>query len=125
MSALPYLALSQLNLATTLSGVEVDSETIERPFAEALERDARVKLYVKLPGWFKVPTPVTAYNPDWAIVVDLGDGKDRLCLVRETTPADVKQLRRDERRKIECGRKHFADTLGQDFKVVGDVSQHL
>ena len=106
-------------------GVEVDSEAIERPFAEALERDARVKLYVKLPGWFKVPTPVTAYNPDWAIVVDLGDGKDRLYLVRETKPADLKQLRPDERRKIECGRKHFVDTLGQDFKVVGDISQIL
>ncbi|NKC23082.1 hypothetical protein HED50_18695 [Ochrobactrum oryzae] len=33
-------------------GVNIDSETIERPFAEALEKDARVKLYVKLPSWF-------------------------------------------------------------------------
>lgn len=104
-------------------GVVVDSESIERPFAEGLERDARVKLYVKLPGWFKVPTPITAYNPDWAVVMDLGGGKDRLYLVRETKPKDLTNLRPDERRKIECGKKHFVDTLGQDYKVISDVSQ--
>ncbi|MDR6430537.1 DEAD/DEAH box helicase family protein [Brucella pseudogrignonensis] len=104
-------------------GVVVDSDTIERPFAEGLERDARVKLYVKLPGWFKVSTPITAYNPDWAIVMDMGDGKDRLYLIRETKPKDLANLRPDERRKIECGKKHFIDTLGQDYKVISDVSE--
>jgi type III restriction enzyme len=104
-------------------GVDTDSETIERPFAEALERDARVKLYVKLPRWFEVRTPIGGYNPDWAIVMDIGGGQDRLYLVRETKGATATdKLRPDERRKVECGKKHFVDALGVDFKVVADIS---
>lgn len=106
-------------------GVIVDSETIERPFAEALEKDARVKLYVKLPGWFQVPTPIGGYNPDWAIAVDEGDGKDTLYLVRETKgTTTIADLRPDERRKIQCGRKHFGSALNVDFKVVS-AAGHL
>jgi restriction endonuclease len=99
-------------------GADIDSETIERPFAEALERDARVKLYVKLPRWFQVTTPIGSYNPDWAIVMDLGDGQEKLYLVRETKgTAKIGDLRPDERRKIECGRKHFVDTLKVNYAV--------
>lgn len=105
-------------------GVVVDSETIERPFAEALEKDARVKLYVKLPAWFQVPTPVGSYNPDWAIVMGDEDGADRLYLVRETKPTThLPDLRPDERRKILCGRKHFRDALNVDYKVVTNAAQ--
>ena len=43
-----------------------DSE-IERSFVEGLEKDERVKVYLKLPAWFTVPTPIGEYNPDWAI----------------------------------------------------------
>lgn len=39
-----------------------DSEP-ERQFAERLENTDTVKFYVKLPAWFKVPTPVGTYNP--------------------------------------------------------------
>ncbi len=100
-------------------GVNIDSETIERPFAEALEKDARVKLYVKLPRWFEVRTPIGGYNPDWAIVMDLGQGEDRLYLVRETKPStNLDDLRPDEKRKVLCGEKHFSDTLGVSYKVV-------
>ena len=73
-------------------GVVVDSETIERPFAEALEKDARVKLYVKLPDWFSVTTPIGGYNPDWAIVMDLGEGQDHLYLVRETKSSPISTI---------------------------------
>jgi type III restriction enzyme len=107
-------------------GVDTDSETIERPFAEALEHDARVKLYIKLPRWFEVVTPIGGYNPDWAIVMDLGEGQDRLYLVRETkSTTTIADLRPNERRKVECGKKHFAETLGIDYKVVSDISQIL
>jgi type III restriction enzyme len=100
-------------------GVKIDSETVERPFAEALEKDARVKLYVKLPDWFSVPTPIGGYNPDWAIVMDMGEGQDRLYLVRETKGStNLDDLRPDERRKIECARKHFIDTLSVDYGVI-------
>jgi type III restriction enzyme len=105
-------------------GVSVESDSVERPFAEALEKDARVKLYVKLPSWFEVPTPIGAYNPDWAIVMDEGDQKDCLYLIRETKgTTNLADLRPSERRKIACGRKHFTGTLGVSYKVVSDASQ--
>jgi type III restriction enzyme len=105
-------------------GVDTDSESIERPFAEALERDARVKLYVKLPRWFEVRTPIGGYYPDWAVVMDIGDAQDRLYLVRETKGSTATdKLRPDERRKVECGKKHFVDALGVDYKVVTAISE--
>lgn len=98
-------------------GVIVDSETVERPFAEALEKDARVKVYIKLPDWFTVKTPIGNYNPDWAVVLR-EDGEERLFLVRETKGSvHENELRPDERRKVQCGRRHFADALGVDFKL--------
>lgn len=38
--------------------------------AEALEVNDGVVLYAKLPSWFKVPTPLGPYNPDWAVLFD-------------------------------------------------------
>ncbi len=43
---------------------------IEARFADQLEKNAAVRVYAKLPGWFAVPTPLGAYRPDWAILVD-------------------------------------------------------
>ena len=42
--------------------VVYDSE-VERDFADQLEKNDAIKVYAKLPGWFKVPTPLGAYNP--------------------------------------------------------------
>ena len=39
-----------------------------------------VKLYAKLPDWFKVPTPLGSYNPDWAVLLD-EDGCSKLYFV--------------------------------------------
>ena len=33
-----------------------------------LEAMDEMKLFIKLPDWFVVPTPIGEYNPDWAIV---------------------------------------------------------
>jgi len=104
--------------------VKCDSE-IERQFAEGLEHRDDVKLYLKLPAWFTVPTPIGEYNPDWAIVMEECDehgqptGKPLLYLVRETKSTHhLGELRPDERRKIICGEHHFQDALGVDYKVV-------
>jgi type III restriction enzyme len=43
---------------------------VERGFAEQLELNESVKVYAKLPGWFRVPTPLGTYNPDWAVLVE-------------------------------------------------------
>ncbi len=104
--------------------VPFDSE-VERDFARELERRADVKLYIKLPRWFTVTTPIGEYNPDWAIVMAGGDGgADRLYLVRETKgTTDLNKLRPDEKRKILCGRGHFRGALGVDYKLVSAAGQ--
>jgi len=93
---------------------------VERRFVEALESRQDVQLYLKLPSWFVVRTPVGEYNPDWAIVMENGNGgKPLLYLVRETKgTTHLDKLRPDERRKIQCGKRHFKEALGVDYKVV-------
>jgi type III restriction enzyme len=98
---------------------------IEEKFAQDLERRKDIKLYIKLPRWFEVATPLGNYNPDWAIVMaGTSDEKDRLYLVRETKDKlDLDKLRPDERRKILCGRSHFRGALDVDYKLVTEVAQ--
>ncbi|MBX3097829.1 MAG: hypothetical protein KF812_13320, partial [Fimbriimonadaceae bacterium] len=86
--------------------VVCDSET-ERSFADQLEKNDAIKLYAKLPGWFKVPTPLGSYNPDWAILVEI-DGEQRLYFAVETKSSlFTDDLRDKESAKIACGREHF------------------
>ncbi|MFH0810410.1 MAG: DEAD/DEAH box helicase family protein [Pseudomonadota bacterium] len=103
---------------------------VEREFVRGLESRDDVRLYVKLPRWFKVSTPVGEYNPDWAIVMEDRDahgeptGKPLLYLVRETKGKNWQtDLRPDERRKIHCGERHFAGALGVGYKVVTKASE--
>jgi type III restriction enzyme len=105
-------------------GVQFDSE-VERDFAVALEKRKDVKLYIKLPGWFTVTTPIGEYNPDWAIVMeDPEGGADRLYLVRETKGTlDLDKLRPDERRKILCGRSHFGGALDVNYRLVKEAAE--
>ena len=60
-----------------------DSKTIERSFAERLERNTTVKVYAKLPQNFKIPTPLGDYNPDWAVLVET-EGQIKLYFIVET-----------------------------------------
>ncbi len=85
----------------------VYDSTTERDFADALEKNDAIKLYAKLPGWFKVPTPLGTYNPDWAVLVEEG-GAQRLYFVVETKGSlFTDDLRNKERAKIACGEAHF------------------
>jgi type III restriction enzyme len=79
----------------------------ELKFAKDLEAEFAVKVYTKLPGWFRVPTPLGSYNPDWAVVIE-EDGDDRLYFVVETKSSLIPgALRATEQGKIDCGRSHF------------------
>jgi type III restriction enzyme len=93
--------------------VPYDSE-LEREFARRLDQREDIKLFVKLPGWFEIDTPVGKYNPDWAILKHNGQA---LYLVRETKATrDVLKLRPSEADKVRCGQKHF-EALGVPFAV--------
>lgn len=101
--------LQNMLMDTTKSVYEhvvYDSNT-ERDFADALEKNDAIKVYAKLPGWFKVPTPLGSYNPDWAVLVEQ-DGNERLYFVVETKSSlFTDDLRDKESAKIECGKAHF------------------
>jgi type III restriction enzyme len=87
--------------------VVCDSDT-EKNFTEQLEKNEAVKVYAKLPGWFKVPTPLGSYNPDWAVLIEK-DGAERLYFVVETKSSlFTDDLRDKESAKIKCGEMHFA-----------------
>jgi len=93
--------------------VVYDSE-VERDFARKLDQRDDIKLFVKLPGWFEIDTPVGKYNPDWAIVKH----EDKmLYFIRETKGTrDFLKLRTSEADKVRCGQRHF-EALGVPFAV--------
>jgi len=94
--------------------VEYDSE-VERNFAAALDANEDVKLFVKLPRWFMVRTPLGDYRPDWALVRE-SDG--RVYLVVETKgTTDVKALPDSERLRVKCGKQHFEECLDVKYKL--------
>jgi len=87
--------------------VVCDSDT-EASFADQLEKNTAIKVYVKLPGWFKVPTPLGTYNPDWAVVVQTDDGERLYFVVETKSGLFADDLRDAESAKINCGKAHFA-----------------
>jgi len=95
---------------------------VERDFAQALEAMDEVKLFVKLPDWFTVPTPIGDYNPDWAVVFsvqdEFGETREKLYLVRETKgTVDAEERRGTENMKIDCARRHF-ETIEVDYEDI-------
>jgi type III restriction enzyme len=99
--------------------VPIDSQ-IEREFAKKLDERGDIRLFVKLPPWFRIDTPVGEYNPDWAIIKH---DDETLYLVRETkSTRDFLKLRTSEADKVRCGQKHF-ESLGVPFSVATDAGE--
>jgi type III restriction enzyme len=88
---------------------------VEREFARRLNEREDIRLFLKLPGWFEIDTPIGKYNPDWAILKQNGEA---LYLVRETKGTkDFLKLRTAEADKVRCGQEHFR-AIGVPFQVV-------
>ena len=79
---------------------------VEQRFAQDMEANEEVRVYAKLPGWFKIDTPLGTYNPDWAVLIEV-DGQDRLYFVIETKGDSKQETRPKEQAKIKCGEEHF------------------
>lgn len=106
--------LTALQVSKSVYEYVVYESDVEREFARKLDQREDIKLFVKLPVWFRVDTPLGEYNPDWAIVKHDGQA---LYLVRETKGTrDFLKLRTSEADKVRCGLKHF-ETLGVPFAV--------
>lgn len=102
-----------------------DSISIEKGFAENLESNTSVRVYTKLPSWFKIPTPLGSYNPDWAVLVKAGN-ESNVYFVVETKPSmHLPDLRSDERAKIECAKQHFREISTVDKPVQYIVARDI
>ena len=98
---------------------------VESRFAQDCENSEQIKFYFKLPNWFKIPTPIGNYNPDWALVFE--DDK-KIYFVAETkdtgTPrVDLSKLHPDEQLKIKCGKAHFNEFANLEYDVVSRVGE--
>ncbi len=105
----------------------LDSQT-ELQFAKDCESNPDIKFYFKLPNWFKIPTPIGKYNPDWAVVLEDDVDELKLYFVAETkdtgdTYVDTSKLRNPEQLKIKCGIALYNEFSNVDFKVVKTVGQ--
>lgn len=82
---------------------------VESDLARKFESMPQVKVYAKLPGWFKIDTPLGPYNPDWAVLFEM-DGAEKLFFVVESKGTmGYDFLRPAEQGKIDCGKKHFIE----------------
>lgn len=97
--------------------IPVDSPVNEWKFAQKLDHDPKVEVFIKLPNEFKIATPFGTYNPDWAYVYN-DDGIKKLYLVRETkSTTDQEELQREsEKAKVKCARVHFG-AIGVDYEL--------
>ena len=103
--------------------VVVDSEGVEKKFAEALETHEEVAVYTKLPKGFYINTPMGHYNPDWAIAFNEGTVK-HIYFIAETKGNEWQrsQLRGAEDAKLECAARHF-EAISQGSNIVYGVAK--
>ncbi|MCK9412054.1 MAG: DEAD/DEAH box helicase family protein [Prolixibacteraceae bacterium] len=98
--------------------IPLDSN-IESQFAKDCESSEQIEFYFKLPAWFKIPTPIGPYNPDWAIVFK---GEKKIYFVAETKSSG-QELRGSEKIKIECGKAHFKNFKDVVYQKLSSVTE--
>mgnify|MGYP000858030591 FL=1 len=88
----------------------ISEDSVERRFAQDLERANEVCVYAKLPSGpkgFYIPTPVGHYSPDWAIAFVRGTVKHIFFIAETKGTMDSMNLRPIEQAKISCAKKLF------------------
>jgi type III restriction enzyme len=116
-----YLEQNMMEVEKSVYSHIVYDSNVESTFAKGLEENEAVKLYTKLPGWFKIETPLGSYNPDWAVLIEQ-DGAERLYFVVETKGSLLSEdLRLSEADKIKCGIAHF-EALNNDVQFIKATS---
>ena len=91
---------------------------VEYRFAKDCETREDIDFYFKLPYWFKIKTPIGNYNPDWAVIKK---NEKTVYFVAETKSAN-QELKTSEKRKIKCGKAHFDEFEGVEYRQVVKVS---
>jgi type III restriction enzyme len=91
-------------------------KSVERRFAEELDRSEEVCVYAKLPRGFKIPTPMGDYSPDWAIAFQEGSVR-HIYFVAETKGSLISaELRPIEKAKIKCAERLFQSISTENIK---------
>ena len=96
--------------------IKYDSEKVELRFAERIDDDKNVLLFLKLPTKkYVISTPVGPYTPDWAIIKRNVHGQQQVIyfVVETKGSSDDMTLRETEDIKIQCAKKHF-EALGYE-----------
>ncbi len=110
-----YLSKNMAEAGKSIYEHVVYDSDVERTFVQSFERNDNVRVYAKLPGWFKIDTPLGSYNPDWAVMIE-EEGNEKLYFVVESKGSLFDFDRRGaENAKIDCGREHF-QALGNDVR---------
>lgn len=121
-----YLSKNMIESKKSVYQYVVYDSDNEENFAVSFEANNNVKLYAKLPDWFKIPTPIGSYNPDWAVLIER-EGQNKLYFVIETKANILTEaLRPTESAKIKCGHKHF-EALGHEaiFEETDDFKKFI
>ena len=106
-----YMSKNMMESDKSVYEYVVYDSGVEEEFARKFEYNNSVKVYAKLPSWFKIDTPLGSYNPDWAVLVG-NNNEEKLYFVLETKGSILaEELRLREVSKIACGHKHF-EALG-------------
>lgn len=95
----------------------IHDSDIEKHMAQDLDNQHTVRVFLKLPRDYKIPTPIGNYTPDFALVIEKNDldnpqNGQRFYFTIETKGTDrTEKLKPEEQMKIECAVKHF-EALG-------------
>jgi type III restriction enzyme len=89
----------------------IKESDVEEKFAQALDKDSRIKLFIKMPDWYIIETPAGRYIPDWAIVIERvqrGEKVEKIYFVVETKGSNnIYELKSEEKIKIKSAKKRF------------------
>lgn len=102
-----YLSKNMIESKKSVYEYIIYDSGVEEEFARKFEKNESVKMYIKLPDWFKILTPLGNYNPDWAVLIEK-ENTEKLYFVVETKGNILsEELREREYKKIQCGHRHF------------------
>ena len=98
-------------------------KSVERRFAEDMDKASEVCVYAKLPKGFSIPTPVGNYSPDWAIAFNAGTVKHIFFIAETKGTMESLNLRPIEQAKISCAKRLFNELSTEDV-VYHDVDSY-
>lgn len=91
-------------------------QSVERRFAQDLDKADEVCVYAKLPKGFAIPTPIGNYSPDWAIAFYEGTVKHIFFIAETKGSMESFDFRRIEEAKISCAKKLFNNIFTSNIR---------